>query len=120
MSNISDFNTASNAETDREHQVQLGLLQALCTAARENQDTASLGVILDQLIAYSEAHFMSEELLMRLYAYPDYDDHVNEHEQMLDALDELTEGPAIEALSALLLRHIGDRDAKLHHYLASL
>ena len=89
MSNISDFNTASNAETDREHEVQLGLLQALCTAARENQDKASLGVILDQLIAYSEAHFTSEELLMRMKSYDDYEDHVDDHNHMLEALQEI-------------------------------
>ena len=32
MSGIAEFNIASNVQTDHEHQVQLGLLQALCTA----------------------------------------------------------------------------------------
>ena len=48
MSNISDFNTTSNSQTDHEHEVQLGLLQALCRAAKEHQDPTSLGAILDQ------------------------------------------------------------------------
>lgn len=86
MSNISDFNAGSNADTDREHAVQLSLLRALCTAAGENQDASVVGEILDQLISYSEAHFMSEELLMRMKSYEDYEDHVEDHVQMLDAL----------------------------------
>jgi hypothetical protein len=36
---------------------------------------------------------------------------------MLDALEGLTDDRSISALSAYLLRHIGDRDAKLHGYL---
>ncbi|MCX7146181.1 MAG: hemerythrin family protein [Betaproteobacteria bacterium] len=89
MSTISEFNSASNAETDREHEVQIGLLQALCGAAAENRDAASVAEILDQLIAYSEAHFMSEELLMRLKSYDDYEDHVDDHIHMLDVLREI-------------------------------
>jgi len=61
VSTISEFNAAANADTDREHQVQLGLLQELCNAARENHAAALVAEILEQLIAYSEAHFMSEE-----------------------------------------------------------
>ena len=105
---------------DAEHQVQMRLLMALQAAVRESKPEAESTEIRYQLTDYCRAHFLSEELLMRLYAYPDYDDHVNEHERMLDALDELTEAPVIEALAALLLRHIGDRDAKLHNYLSAL
>jgi hemerythrin len=46
---------------------------------RREQDAAGVGEILDHLIAYSEAHFMSEELLMRLKSYDDYEDHVEDH-----------------------------------------
>jgi hypothetical protein len=37
MSNIAEFNSAANADVDREHEVQLGLLRALCVAAGENR-----------------------------------------------------------------------------------
>lgn len=105
---------------DAEHLVQLRLLTALQSAVRDGKPAAEIGEIRHQLTDYCRTHFLSEELLMRLYAYPGYDDHVNEHEQMLDALEGLTEARAIDALSALLLRHIGDRDAKMHAYLAAL
>ena len=126
MSNISDFNVAANAETDREHEVQLGLLRALCAAAGENQDAAVVGELLEKLIAYSEAHFASEELLMRLKSYDDYEDHVEDHEFMLDTLrtiasrhaagdSSLIAGEAAEALS-FIGKHIATRDRRFADY----
>lgn len=122
MSNISDFNSAANAETDREHQVQLGLIEALCRAAREHQDAESLGAILEQLIAYSEAHFTSEELLMRMKSYDDYEDHVNDHNHMLETLQEIAAGHAAgnsalvagkaEFVLDFITRHIATRDRR--------
>lgn len=102
---------------DAEHQVQMRLLMALQAAIRDQRPAAETGEIRHQLTDFCRAHFLSEELLMRLHAYPDYDDHVNEHEQMLDALEGLIDDGSISTLSACLLRHIGDRDTKLHSYL---
>ena len=126
MSGITEFNTAANADTDREHEVQLGLMRALCTAAGENRDSAVVGEILQRLIAYSEAHFVSEELLMRLKSYDDYEDHVEDHAQMLDTLrgiaadhasgnSALIEGHAA-ALLAFIGNHIATRDRRFADY----
>jgi hemerythrin len=126
MPGITDFNTAANADTDREHEVQLGLMRALCTAAGENCDSAVVGEILQRLIAYSEAHFVSEELLMRLKSYDDYEDHVEDHAQMLDTLhgiaadhasrdSALIEGRASELL-AFIGKHIATRDRRFADY----
>lgn len=126
MSNIAEFNAASNADTDREHEVQLGLLRALCKAAGENRDAAAIGEILDRLIAYSEAHFASEELLMRLKSYDDYEDHVEDHAQMMDTLrgiaashaegdPSLIAGRATELLG-FIGNHIATRDRRFSDY----
>jgi hemerythrin len=114
MSNISDFNTTSNSQTDHEHEVQLGLLQALCRAAKEHQDPTSLGAILDQLIAYSEAHFTSEELLMRMKSYDDYEDHVDDHNLMLETLQQIAADHAGKAEQVLgfITNHIATRDRR--------
>lgn len=122
MSDISDFNMASNAETDREHQIQLGLLEELCRAARENQDAGLVRVILEQLIGYSEAHFTSEELLMRMKSYDDYEDHVDDHNYMLETLQEIAAGHAAgnsalvagkaESILDFITRHIATRDRR--------
>ena len=122
MSNIAEFNSAANADVDREHEVQLGLLRALCVAAGENRAAGEIGEILDHLTAYSEAHFMSEELLMRLKSYDDYEDHVEDHLQMLDTLrgiaashaagdTALVAGRAAESLD-FIGRHIATRDRR--------
>jgi len=99
---------------DAEHQVQVRLLTELRQAVSGGK---AADEIRERLADYCRAHFLSEELLMRLHAYPDYDDHIADHEQMLDAIDGLTEPDTIDALSAFLLRHIGERDARFHGYL---
>ena len=126
MSTIADFNSAANADTDREHAVQLGLLQALCDATREGRDAASIKEILDQLFAYSEAHFMSEELLMRLKSYDDYEDHVDDHIHMLDVLREIAADHATGNSTLLsdkaagvlkfITNHIDTRDRRFAGY----
>ncbi|MDP2824272.1 MAG: hemerythrin family protein [Sulfuritalea sp.] len=126
MSAISYFNIASNAETDREHQVQLALLQAVCDAVRKKRDADSVAEILEQLIAYSEAHFMSEELLMRLKSYDDYEDHADDHVNMMDTLRDiaashaagntaLVAGKATEVLG-FIGHHIATRDRRFADY----
>ena len=129
MSTIADFNRAANADTDREHEVQLGLLRALRDAVGENRDAASVAEILDQLIAYSEAHFMSEELLMRLKSYDDYEDHVDDHIHMLDALREIAVGHAAgnsslvaskaEEVLGFIGDHIATRDKRFADFVRS-
>ena len=129
MSAISDFNIEANSATDREHQVQLGLLQALCSATLDHRDAASVEEILEQLIAYSEAHFMSEELLMRLKSYDDYEDHVDEHIHMLEVLNQiasdhaagnssLVSGKAAEVLG-FIGHHIATRDRRFADFVRS-
>ena len=126
MSGIAEFNVASNVQTDHEHEVQIGLLQALCTAARENRDAAATGELLDQLIAYSEAHFTSEELLMRLKSYDEYEDHLSDHIHMLDVMQEIAADHAAgnsslvagktEEVLAFIGHHIDTRDRRFADY----
>ncbi|MCX7240283.1 MAG: hemerythrin family protein [Burkholderiales bacterium] len=122
MSDISEFNKSANAGTDREHEVQLGLLEALCQAVREGRDAQSVALNLAQLRSYSEAHFASEELLMRLKSYEDYAAHVEDHERMLDALRDIADNHAlgksalvagnVENVLEFIQWHIATRDRK--------
>jgi hemerythrin len=107
---------------DGEHCVQIGLINALCDAVEARADSEAIGRILDQLVDYSKAHFLSEELLMRLDSYDGFDDHVDDHAEMLDTLAamvdtyriggaELIPGQARKLL-AFLVRHIESRDAR--------
>ena len=113
-----------------EHRVQLGMLKALCDAVEEGEPAARIHEILNQLTAYSELHFMSEELLMRMYAYPDYDDHVLDHEDMTQRLNQIMQRYAAgqdsmalqtaNEMREFLLGHINSRDQALTEYLTSM
>ena len=100
-------------------------MQALAARIDEGGD---YGEALDVLTDYSRAHFLSEELLMRQYEYPDYDAHTLDHERMLDWLAELVDTKrdttsrrhAVKELTALFLRHIASRDRQLHDFLDEL
>lgn len=109
----------------REHQVQIRLMQALAAAVARGENIAPT---LSQLSEYSRVHFLSEELLMQLYDYPDYATHVQDHERLVAWLDEL-EGRkgepaamahAVQELSAMFIRHIGSCDTNLHDFLLRL
>jgi hemerythrin len=74
---------------DGEHGVQLRLLDALEGALRREGGRAGAAEVVDQLLVFSDMHFGSEELLMRLHAYPRYGEHVEEHRRLLEQLREL-------------------------------
>jgi hemerythrin len=116
------LSTAKNLSIDAEHRVQVGLLELVCSAVESGREAAEVGEILEQLVDYTRAHFMSEELLMRLDSYDDFDEHVEDHGQMLEVLDamlaaqqtgqgDLLPGKA-KSLLTFLLRHIETRDAR--------
>ena len=72
---------------EAEHRVQLELLQGLQEAlAGGGEDRTESAARLKQLLEYSEAHFLSEQLLMRLHAYPAYEEHVQEHDRLIGTL----------------------------------
>ena len=69
---------------DAEHRLQISLVKALEDALARGG--TEVGVILEQLLDYTNAHFVAEELMMRLHAYPGYDGHVLEHGRLLEQL----------------------------------
>ena len=127
MSSISDFNQKSHDETDAEHRVQVELLQALCDAVQKNSPPSVISDIFQQLVDYSKAHFLSEELLMRQMSYDDYEDHISDHVRMLDALDEISVAQAsgksvlvsgqAESILKFIKQHIATRDQRFADFL---
>ncbi len=108
---------------DTEHRVHLGLIGAVERALTVQGDWKVAEEILNQLITYTNAHFMSEQLLMRLHADPQYDAHIREHDRLIESFDQLSahlkaenqrqilEG--IRSLEKNLLRHIESWDRGL-------
>lgn len=72
---------------DAEHGIQLGLLEAALNAL--DAGAAMAQELVDQLHGYTQMHFMSEQLLMRLSARPNYDGHLEEHEKLMQDMDEV-------------------------------
>ena len=123
MTAIEAFNLEANDGTDREHQVQLDLLEKLCRALEADANADAIKPLIADLIDYSEAHFMSEELLMRMKSYDDYEAHQDDHVHMLDVLRDLAAsratgqsslmaGKAREVLG-FIGQHIATRDKRL-------
>lgn len=108
-------------DVDAEHGIQLGLLEA--TQAAVAAGDANAKELMQHLYGYSQAHFMSEELLMRLSAKPNYQGHGEDHESLMQDLDAaqkwLAEGELEKAASQLqshetrLLKHIRSWDRSI-------
>jgi len=123
MSGIDEFNHAANDDTDREHQVQLDLLQKLCLALEAGAPATTIHQVISDLIDYSEAHFMSEELLMRMKSYDDYEDHQDNHNHILEVLRDMAaqniagEGALLKTkardMQGFISQHIATRDKRL-------
>lgn len=104
-----------------EHRVQFGLIRALQEAMEDRLDNQAIETVLKQLIDCSETHFLSEEQLMRRASYDDYEEHAENHRQLLDSLRtvlqqyqstgrvEIVEQVAKSSM-AFLMRHIQTRD----------
>lgn len=131
MGDASANRTAAESQQtlDNEHLVQLGLADAVVQAVERSEPAEQVAQLVAQFIDYTELHFMSEQLLMRLHAYPDYAEHVADHEaivEQLRALGQSTDNDSASPLTAeragklkgQMLGHIRNRDAALHAYLA--
>jgi hemerythrin len=76
------------ATVDSEHRLQARLLAVLREAVEARRDRAVIEEILRRVEHTTSAHFMSEELLMRLQAYDHYGIHVEEHRKLLEQFNE--------------------------------
>jgi hemerythrin len=111
-------------EVDQEHELQAALLAALGDALVKGLGT-EVQNLLQQLVDYTEVHFLSEELLMRFYSYPGYEEHVSEHAHLMDRVLDLKErwsdgdGSAsrlLAELTAWVSGHIRSMDQALANY----
>jgi hemerythrin len=53
---------------DDEHRLQLALVGELAAAIREGREAGTTREVLARLQDYTEAHFLAEQLMMRLHA----------------------------------------------------
>ncbi len=123
---LDDHATAGIEGMDREHAVEMQMVRAL-QAALTAGDRAKVIVLMDQLEVFANAHFMAEQHLMRLHAYPGFEAHEIEHDRLIAELRELSthvlghpdagSRKSVEALERWLLSHIHTEDEALAEYL---
>ena len=113
---------------DKEHSIQIQLINLLSKAVSDEAADEEKLSILNQLLNFSQMHFMSEQLIMRQHDYDGYDEHNNEHMALVDYLQELKQtvneeksGLKLQQLDDLqnrLLNHIDTQDQKLSMFLS--
>lgn len=111
---------------DVEHDLQMQLLDSLSQSLAAG-DFAPTRHILEQFIEFSDMHFLSEQLIMRLNGYPGYEAHLEEHTGLMKKVREIREtivhGEKVSSLQLILelrdwlLNHIATADAAFGEFL---
>lgn len=115
------------AAMDAEHRVEMALLEVLEDAVRRDLGPNRVNEILEQLLEHTTVHFMSEQLLMRLTAYPQYEAHADEHDRLTEQAAELQGHieagriqPALSFIDSMrrwLTQHIDGKDKAFTEWL---
>jgi hemerythrin len=113
---------------DAEHELQLQLLDTLSQTLAKGGDFAPTRHILEQFIEFSDMHFLSEQLIMRLNNYPAYEAHLEEHTRLMKKVREIREniihGENVSSLQLILelrdwlLHHIATEDVAFGEFLS--
>ncbi len=74
---------------DTEHRLQVSLVSALDELISRGTDAGLVAKTIAQLVDFTNVHFLSEELMMRLYAYPQRDAHKTEHARLAEQVEEI-------------------------------
>ena len=128
MSGMEVASAEGRSEMVAQHHLQLDLLRTLQTAIADGRPKAVCDEILDTLVTYTDVHFMSEQRMMRLHAYPDYRAHQLDHDRSMALLEEIRaawtgDGQERVAqlageLEKLLVTHMDGADQVLGAFLA--
>jgi len=115
---------------DDEHRHIIELVNRINDMLDKRAQYGKLLETLDELLVYTEAHFVHEEQIMVRHGYPDLPRHVDEHrklqEQIHNLIGKARSAPSlfnIELVPAFLadwaVQHILHDDRKLGAFLAS-
>ncbi len=114
-------------EVDFEHQELIELINDSYKEAKKEGSTMALIDCLGEIFAKISAHFALEEKDMREMKYDQYEDHKQDHEQLLDDIRDIMD--EYENISTLddkefgqrltdwFVNHFSTKDARLHKFL---
>ena len=119
--------SVGNAAIDHEHEQMIEQINDLYEQLGHPVDALTIEAMLGDIQADISAHFALEELLMREAHYAEYEDHKEDHEDLLDQIHDLmfsfSEDPNVgrellmNQLSDWFGRHFASFDARLHRQL---
>jgi len=114
-------------QIDEQHKRLFELADELHAAMLAGKGKEILGKILGSLVAYTKAHFATEERLMQAHQYPDYAVHKAAHDgltsQVIKFQKDFERGRAamsvdlLQFLKEWLTHHIGETDRKIASFL---
>ena len=117
------------AEIDAQHKKLIDMVNELSDAMAVGKGADALGDILSRLVQYTQTHFATEERLLKLYGYPNYDEHCAQHynltRQVLEIQDHyLTTHlgltiPVLDFLNEWLAKHILQSDKEYAPFLTA-
>ncbi len=132
MKELSWSNTLSVEvqEIDDDHRKLIDLFNMLSHSVEEGDEPKYIEAVLEELISCTAWHFRHEERLMVKYGYKDYDEHLSEHQKLIESARELQQklkqeghqisNQNIEFLENWLTEHILVDDMRLGSFLAQV
>lgn len=112
---------------DLEHREMIEMINGVYASLEENADPDRVEAALEDIYAGIALHFALEERHMREAGYQEYEEHKDEHEDLLDQIrdmmDEYADDPLAgreglqKSLSDWFGNHFATFDARLHHHL---
>ena len=114
------------SDMEAEHKLLHDLLHELQSALTEDRAEA-VEELLGRFEDVANLHFMEEQVLMRLHAYPGYEAHQQEHDNLVAELGELSRritagefadaAAAAKSLEDWLMIHMNTTDTALESFL---
>lgn len=116
-----------NASVDEEHELLIAQINKLYEQFNQPLDTAAIESMLADIQTDISSHFALEELLMQEAEFAEFEEHKQDHERLLDQIDDMTfhftEDPEsgkellINRLSDWFSHHFKGFDTRLHNQL---
>ena len=109
---------------DSEHEELINSINSFYIKQSQDSDKYELGNILNNIYGSIHAHFMLEERLMQKHGYDEYEEHKNDHANLLDDIREITiefektseldEHKLKIKLNNWFMNHFKTHDSRLH------
>lgn len=115
-----------NSEIDNQHKQLFNIINDVHTSIQNNEIKESLTFFFSELLHYTEYHFSSEESLMEISNYPEFEEHKVKHKKFIDNINKEVEDSKnsiskgiklLVFLNKWLVEHIRTKDKEFGSFL---